>query len=680
MDQSQQLLQHSSFAFLSQSSNSISNPPSSSPQPPKVPPQPFLCPPGAHPHAHQGHLVVPRVEPEAHAQFNENRNGASQSCDVTLPVAGLNSSGNNDGLNQSLVNNVISTPKQTGMVQPLQCDVCNIWCQAQDFEKHIVGKKHRRNLRMKSNSSSATFPEPSDGANAQELERKKQKLLDSGAAYSSIQVCTICNVACNSREKLAEHLSGRKHAAQAGQIAVVGIGPDLAAFRANHHFCNEGKKKTRIPQSSWCQVCQIDVYAKHLSGKKHLKNVENLEKSKNGTHDSSVGTPAATSLMIKSVENQAANGSYIVNVKYWDKMAAESKSSKEELNKSIRKVVEGGVANNSCSVNVQNPDKMVPVQSEASKEDLEMMKQKVMEGGSVADAVANSSYGDSAENPEKMTAQSDASKEDWEMRKQKVIEAGVAAAVVVNSSYDVNVRNPEKMAEQSGAPKKDMETKEQKTMEGGVAAASVANGSYSVNVQNTEEMAAQSGASKEYLETKKQKLMEGVPAAAVVANSSYAVNVQNPEKMAAQSGASKEYLETKKQKVMEGATAATAVAVAVANSSYSVNVQNLEKMVAQSESSKEDLEMKLKVMEAGGVSVQNPEKMGEQSQASKDGLQTKKRKLIESGTAAAAVMSCTFCNVVCNSQQVFKCHLAGKKHVAMVKKQASAEYQMPLLN
>ncbi|KAK8981739.1 hypothetical protein V6N11_028144 [Hibiscus sabdariffa] len=670
MDQSQQ---HSSFAFLSQSSNSISNPPSSSfPQPQKVPPQPFLCPPGTDPHAHQGHLVVPRVEPEAHAQFNENRNGASQSCDVTLPVAGSNSSGNNDGLNQSLVNNVIITPKQTGMVQPMRCDVCNIECQTQDFEKHIVGKKHRRNLQMKSNSTSATFPEPSDGANAQELERKKQKLLDSGAAYSSIQVCTLCNVACNSREKLAEHLSGRKHAAQAGQIAVVGIGPDLVAFRANHHFCNESKK-TKIPQSSWCQVCQIDVYAKHLSGKKHLKNVENLEKLKNGAHDSSVGTPAATSLMIKSVENQATNGSYIVNVKYWDKMAAQSKSSKEVLNLSNWKVVEGGVANNGCSVNVQNPDKMAPVQSEASKEDLEMMKQKVMESGAVADAVANSCYGDNAENPEKMTAQSDASKEDWEMRKPKVMEAGVAAAVVVNSSYDVNVRNPEKMAEQSGAPKKDLETKEQKTMEGGVAAASVANGSYSVNVQNTEEMAAQSGASKEYLETKKQKLMEGVPAAAVVANSSYAVNVQNPEKMAAQSGASKEYSETKKQKVMEGVTAA---AVAVANSSYGVNVQNLEKMAAQSE----DLEMKLKVMEAGGVGVQNPEKVVEQSQASKDDLQTKKRKLIESGTAAAAVMSCTFCNVVCNSQQAFKYHLAGKKHVAMVKKQASAEYQMPLLN
>ncbi|XWS60475.1 hypothetical protein CRYUN_Cryun07bG0039400 [Craigia yunnanensis] len=279
-------------------------------------------------------------------------------------------------MNQSLVNNVIgNTPNQSKLIQPVWCEVCNIECKTKDaYEKHLMGKKHQRNLQVKINPSPAIFPETSSTinnisivgqtgnvggkmifgasgvANGQELERKKQKLLNAGAAVDSVRMCTICNVACNSHEAFTKHLSGRRHAAQAGLIAVDGIGPYLAALRANDHFWNKGKKTTKINQSTWCEVCKIncnsnDVYAKHLSGKKHLKNLEILEKSKNGTCDSSsIDTSAATNLIIGPLENPAANDSSVVNVQKAEKRVALPEAPQEDLETKTLKVMEGGAA------------------------------------------------------------------------------------------------------------------------------------------------------------------------------------------------------------------------------------------------------------------------------------------------------------------------------------------------
>lgn len=87
-------------------------------------------------------------------------------------------------------------------------------------------------------------------------------------------------------------------------IAIDGIRPYLAAIQANDHFWNKGKKitKNKISQPTWCEVCQIncnssDVYAKHLSGKNHLKNLQNLEKSNNSTcYSSSIDTDCSKSV------------------------------------------------------------------------------------------------------------------------------------------------------------------------------------------------------------------------------------------------------------------------------------------------------------------------------------------------------------------------------------------------
>ncbi|KAA3458364.1 zinc finger RNA-binding protein-like [Gossypium australe] len=388
MYQSQQQLQQSSFAYLSHSSNPTPSPVLLYPQPPTVPSEPFLYPPGTDPYAYKPQFSVTHVAVEAQAQIYEDPNGASQSWitrqadpiryDATvsfflvlsfaavfffpliyvMDLLSVAASNSNNGSNQSLVNNVISASDQTAPIQPMRCEVCNIECQRKDvYEKHITGKKHRRKLQEKISSSTAILPEYSNAmlygascvANAEELERKKQKLLDSGAAVNSVRMCTICNVACNSHEVFVKHLSGRRHAAQAGLIADDGVGPYLAAVRANDQFWNKGKKASKVVQSSWCEVCEIncnsgDAYAQHLSGKKHLKKLENLEKSKKGTSDPSMGAPAEMNQMIKPVENPAASSS------------------------------DGGVS-------VQNP---VAAQPEAPKEDLETKRRKVMEGGTAA--------------------------------------------------------------------------------------------------------------------------------------------------------------------------------------------------------------------------------------------------------------------------------------------------------
>ncbi|XP_022736730.1 zinc finger protein 346-like [Durio zibethinus] len=385
MFQSQQQLQQSSFTYFPQPSNSIPNSLLSFPQPPTLPSQPLLFPPGTDPYAHTGQFTLTHVEFEAQAQFYEDPNVGSGSWitrqadpiryDATSSVVALNSSSNNDWMNQSLVNKVLgSTPNESKLIQPVRCEVCNILCNTKDvYEKHLMGKKHQKNLQVKINPTTAIFPEASNTinnvsivgqtgnaggqmifgasgvANGQELERKKQKLLSAGAAVDSVRMCTICNVACNSHDAFTKHLSGRRHAAQAGLIAVDGIGPYLAALRANDHFWKKGKKTTKIYQSTWCEVCKInctsnDVYAKHLSGKKHLKNLENLEKSKNGICDPSIDTPAARNLIIGSVENPSANGSNGVNVQQSEKRAAKPEASKEDLEMKKRKVMQGGAA------------------------------------------------------------------------------------------------------------------------------------------------------------------------------------------------------------------------------------------------------------------------------------------------------------------------------------------------
>lgn len=83
------------------------------------------------------------------------------------PVAALNSASKNDWMKQSLVNNVIgSTMNQSNLIQPWQYDVCNVVCKTKDVcKRHLMGKKHPRNLQATINPVTALFPEISNTIN-----------------------------------------------------------------------------------------------------------------------------------------------------------------------------------------------------------------------------------------------------------------------------------------------------------------------------------------------------------------------------------------------------------------------------------------------------------------------------------------------------------------------------------
>ncbi|KAF7806239.1 zinc finger protein 346-like [Senna tora] len=194
-------------------------------------------------------------------------------------------------------------PNQTKVNKTMQCEVCKVDCNNKDvFEKHILGKKHKSNLKLLNNPTNTVVPGTSHatlqtqlsgvqgqelfGAVGKELEFKKQKLLSGGAAVDSVRVCAICNIACNSQEVFNKHITGKKHAAQVGLMSDNGIGPYLAAFkRQGFGPWKKPPKKIKFTQPLWCEVCKIncnsrDVYITHLSGKKHLKNLEKLSNSK----------------------------------------------------------------------------------------------------------------------------------------------------------------------------------------------------------------------------------------------------------------------------------------------------------------------------------------------------------------------------------------------------------------
>ncbi|KAH9331628.1 hypothetical protein KI387_003736 [Taxus chinensis] len=51
-------------------------------------------------------------------------------------------------------------------------------------------------------------------AAADNIDTKRQRLLDAGTAITELKVCTLCNAVCNSQVVFDSHLAGKKHAAQ----------------------------------------------------------------------------------------------------------------------------------------------------------------------------------------------------------------------------------------------------------------------------------------------------------------------------------------------------------------------------------------------------------------------------------------------------------------------------------
>ncbi|WCJ25627.1 hypothetical protein M5689_007497 [Euphorbia peplus] len=131
--------------------------------------------------------------------------------------------------------------KKTKVVQSAYCEVCKVDCNSKDvLDNHKLGKKHKKNLEKLQvaaagpSVSSVPVSQPPIGpkidpnktistpssilrakkkaSTLENLETKRQKIVEGGAAQEAVRVCAICNVVCNSEGVYQYHLSGKKHA------------------------------------------------------------------------------------------------------------------------------------------------------------------------------------------------------------------------------------------------------------------------------------------------------------------------------------------------------------------------------------------------------------------------------------------------------------------------------------
>ncbi|MQL75529.1 hypothetical protein Taro_007902 [Colocasia esculenta] len=125
-------------------------------------------------------------------------------------------------------------------IQSAYCEVCKIICNSQEvLNSHRQGKKHKKNLEklkesivpnpakapmklVENKETPETEMDKTGGektkkkaapATEVDLETKRRKVLEGGAAATAVKVCTLCNVVCNSEVVFEFHIAGQKHAA-----------------------------------------------------------------------------------------------------------------------------------------------------------------------------------------------------------------------------------------------------------------------------------------------------------------------------------------------------------------------------------------------------------------------------------------------------------------------------------
>ncbi|KAJ8750190.1 hypothetical protein K2173_014105 [Erythroxylum novogranatense] len=110
--------------------------------------------------------------------------------------------------------------KKTKAVQSAFCEICKVDCNSGDvFDQHKLGKRHKKNLEKlqadcdktkKSGNKQQTRKKV--GEALEDLETKRRKIVQGGAAAEAVRVCAVCNIVCNSETVFNYHLAGQKHA------------------------------------------------------------------------------------------------------------------------------------------------------------------------------------------------------------------------------------------------------------------------------------------------------------------------------------------------------------------------------------------------------------------------------------------------------------------------------------
>lgn len=136
--------------------------------------------------------------------------------------------------------------KKMKVVQSAYCEVCKVDCNSKDvLDQHKLGKKHKKNLEklqaaaagcsVSAGSSNPVIgpqenPSKSENGNGlkskkkaaeplEDLDTKRRRILEGGAAADAVRVCSFCNVVCNSDTVFNSHLAGQKHAAMLKKLA-----------------------------------------------------------------------------------------------------------------------------------------------------------------------------------------------------------------------------------------------------------------------------------------------------------------------------------------------------------------------------------------------------------------------------------------------------------------------------
>ncbi|KAL6204569.1 PREDICTED: uncharacterized protein LOC101291629 isoform 1 [Fragaria vesca subsp. vesca] len=104
----------------------------------------------------------------------------------------------------------------------LFCDICKIFCDTKMvLDKHKMGKKHQMNLgKLKGKTiTGQTSKKKADSAPEDDLQTKKRRVIEGGAAPHSLRTCSICNVVSISATDFYKHLAGQRHREAAASMS-----------------------------------------------------------------------------------------------------------------------------------------------------------------------------------------------------------------------------------------------------------------------------------------------------------------------------------------------------------------------------------------------------------------------------------------------------------------------------
>lgn len=130
--------------------------------------------------------------------------------------------------------------KKMKIIQSAYCEVCKVDCNSADIlAQHKLGRRHKKNMEnlkdtvapapIVESSSNKPVIRPPENSNKgrtvsgkknkataeslEDLETKRRRIVECGAAAEAVRTCSVCSVVCNSETVFNYHLSGQKHAA-----------------------------------------------------------------------------------------------------------------------------------------------------------------------------------------------------------------------------------------------------------------------------------------------------------------------------------------------------------------------------------------------------------------------------------------------------------------------------------